>query len=108
MSRTRFKADLPALADPIPPIRSGGRGIQEADTTGGEALRRLIAMTKERGITFTVSRADRPLLEWLERYELTRAIDPGRFYPDQSACGGRVPPRASARPRSRCVIRGGP
>ena len=38
-------------------------------------------MLAEKGITFAVSRADRPFRSWLEKYELMELVDPGRFYP---------------------------
>ena len=53
----------------------------DVDTTGAEVLRQAITQFADRGITFAVSRADRSFRAWLEKYELMKLIDPGRFYP---------------------------
>jgi MFS superfamily sulfate permease-like transporter len=53
----------------------------DVDTTGAGVLRQAITLLKGRGITFAVSRADRPFREWLEKYELMELIDQKRFYP---------------------------
>jgi anti-anti-sigma regulatory factor len=53
----------------------------DVDTTGAQVLRQAITLLAERGVTFAVSRADRPFRSWLEKYELTELIDPSRFYP---------------------------
>jgi SulP family sulfate permease len=53
----------------------------DVDTTGAEVLRQAITMLAERGVTFAISRADRPFRSWLEKYELMELIDPRHFYP---------------------------
>jgi STAS domain. len=53
----------------------------DVDTTGAGVLRQAIGLLKKRNITFAVSRADRSLRSWLERYDLMELITPGRFYP---------------------------
>jgi MFS superfamily sulfate permease-like transporter len=53
----------------------------DVDTTGAGVLRQAIGLLAKRNVTFAVSRADRSLRAWLERYELMELIDPNRFYP---------------------------
>jgi SulP family sulfate permease len=53
----------------------------DVDTTGAEVLRQAITLLADRGVTFAVSRADRPFRSWLGRYELMELIGEGRFYP---------------------------
>ena len=55
--------------------------ITDIDITGGEVLKRLIGILSDRKITFAISRADRSLRAWLEKYELMDLIDPLHFYP---------------------------
>ena len=55
--------------------------IVDVDTTGAGALKQAITMLTRKGITFAVSRADRPFRSWLEKYELMKLVDPARFYP---------------------------
>jgi SulP family sulfate permease len=55
--------------------------IVDVDTAGAGVLRQAITMLSRKGITFAVSRADRPFRYWLEKYELMGLIEPGRFFP---------------------------
>jgi SulP family sulfate permease len=55
--------------------------ITDVDTTGAGVLKQAITMLAKRNIVVAVSRADQPFRSWLEKYELMKLIDPGRFYP---------------------------
>ena len=82
---TRFLEDVERLATYGPtPVRwfvLDAEAIVDVDTTGAGVLRQAIAMLTRKGITFAVSRADRPFRSWLEKYELMKLVDPARFYP---------------------------
>ncbi len=82
---TRFLEDVERLAaQGATPVRwfvLDAEAIADVDTTGAGALRQAIALLAEKGITFAVSRADRPFRAWLEKYELMELVDPARFYP---------------------------
>jgi MFS superfamily sulfate permease-like transporter len=55
--------------------------MTDIDTTGAAVLRQAITLLAGRGVTFAVSRADRPFRSWLEKYELMELIDENHFYP---------------------------
>ena len=82
---TRFLEDVERLATQgATPVRwfvLDAEAIVDVDTTGAGALRQAITLLAEKGITFAVSRADRPFRAWLEKYELMELVDPARFYP---------------------------
>lgn len=82
---TRFLEDCERLSAQGPtPVRwfvLDAEAIVDVDTTGAGALRQAITMLAQKGITFAVSRADRPFRSWLEKYELMELVGPQRFYP---------------------------
>ena len=82
---TRFLEDVERLATHGPtPVRwfvLDAEAIVDVDTAGAGVLRQAITMLTRKGITFAVSRADRPFRSWLEKYELMKLVDPARFYP---------------------------
>jgi sulfate permease, SulP family len=82
---TLFLDDVERLVTQSPiPVRwfvLDAEAMVDVDTTGAGALGQAITMLKKRDITFAVSRADRSFRSWLERYELMKLIDQGRFYP---------------------------
>jgi MFS superfamily sulfate permease-like transporter len=82
---TRFLEDVERLAAHGPlPVRwfvLDAEAIVDVDTAGAGVLRQAITMLSRKGITFAVSRADRPFRSWLEKYELMKLVDPARFYP---------------------------
>ena len=72
------------LAQAPTPVRwfvLDAQAMVDVDTTGAGVLRQAIDLLKKRNISFAVSRADRSFRSWLERYELLKLIEPGRFYP---------------------------
>lgn len=82
---TRFLEDVERLATQGPgPVRwfvLDAEAITDVDTTGAGVLKQAIGVLARRNITVAVSRADQPFRSWLDKYELTELIDPGRFYP---------------------------
>ena len=82
---TRFLDDVERLSARGPtPVRwfvLDAEAIVDVDTTGAGVLRQAITMLTRKGITFAISRADRPFRSWLEKYALAELIHPGRFYP---------------------------
>jgi MFS superfamily sulfate permease-like transporter len=80
-----FRDDVERLIGaPANPVRwfvMDAQAMVDVDTTGAAVLRQTIEMLAKRNIVLAVSRADRSFRSWLERYELTEFIDPGRFYP---------------------------
>ena len=55
--------------------------ISDLDTTGAEALRDVLTLLSNLGVTFAVSRANKPLKAWLASYHLLEIIGEERFYP---------------------------
>jgi sulfate permease, SulP family len=82
---TLFLDDVERLITGSPtPVRwfvLDAQAMVDVDTTGAGVLGQAITMVKKRNITFAVSRADRALCSWLERYELMTLLDQKRFYP---------------------------
>ena len=82
---TLFLDDIERLVTQAPtPVRwfvLDAQAMVDVDTTGAGALAQAIELLKKRGISFAISRADRALRSWLERYELLELIGPSHFYP---------------------------
>jgi len=82
---TLFLDDVERLVTQSPtPVRwfvLDAQAMVDVDTTGAGVLGQAITMLKKRNITFAVSRADAAFRSWLEQYELTELVEPGRFYP---------------------------
>lgn len=82
---TRFLDDVERLvtqgAAPVRWFVLDAEAITDVDTTGAGVLKQATTMLAKRNVTFAVSRADQPFRAWLEKYELMKLIDPGRFYP---------------------------
>ena len=80
------------------------QAMVDVDTTGAGVLRQAITLLKKRHITFAVSRADQSFRSWIEQYDLTELIDPGRFYPTNRHAAQafrQSPELATAAPESR-------
>lgn len=54
--------------------------INDIDTTGAEALGRIIEDLRKKNIGLAIARAHPPIPGLLERYELVKAIGEGRLY----------------------------
>lgn len=71
------------VADAAPPVRwfvLDAGAINDIDTSGSRALAQTITALNAQGITFAISRADVPVLELLERYELLEQIGKERLF----------------------------
>jgi len=82
---TRFLDDVERLlTQSTTPVRwfvLDAQAMVDVDTTGAAALRQAMALLAARKVTFAVSRADRACRSWLQQYELTKLVEPHRFYP---------------------------
>ena len=100
---TRFLDEVEQLlARARTPVRwfvLDAEAMVDVDTTGAEVLRQAIRMLADRGVTFAVSRADRPFRAWLEKYHLMQLIDQRRFYPTNrhAAAAFREDPEVGSR-----------
>ncbi len=54
--------------------------VVDMDTAGAEALRQILTRSKERGVTFALSRVTPPLRSLLESYGLLAEIGADRLY----------------------------
>jgi high affinity sulfate transporter 1 len=59
--------------------------ITDVDTTASDMLQELDVWLNERGISLIFAEMKEPVREKLERYELTRTIDPSHFFPTLDA-----------------------
>ena len=55
--------------------------ITDVDTTAADTLEELDEELNARGISLVFAEMKRPVQEKIDRYQLTRTIDPGHFYP---------------------------
>ncbi len=75
-----------AKADPPPKwIVIAAEPISDVDTTAADMLEDLDESLNERGISLAFAEMDEGVREKIERYELTRTIDPNHFYPTINA-----------------------
>ncbi len=78
--------------------------ITDVDTTAADMLEQLDAWLNERGVSLVFAELKDPVRAKIERYELTRTIDPDHFYPTLEAAiaaflasaGPHGPPRSSS------------
>jgi len=56
------------------------QAIFDIDTTGAETLNQVLALLADRGVTFALSRVNKPVLTLLKRYELMEQIGENRLY----------------------------
>jgi high affinity sulfate transporter 1 len=59
--------------------------ITDVDTTAADMLEQLDAWLNERGVSLVFAELKDPVRTKIERYELTRTIDPAHFYPTLDA-----------------------
>ena len=64
--------------------------ITDVDTTASDMLQELDAWLNERGVSLVFAEMKDPVREKIERYELTRTIDPGALLPHPRRRRGRV------------------
>ena len=67
---------------PIPPkwFVLDADAIVEMDSSGADALRQVLELLAERGVTFAVSRSHQKLRSLLENYDLLEQIGEDRLY----------------------------
>ena len=79
-----FREQIRALARSDPPpswIIVAAEPITDVDTTAADMLRDLDEDLNERGIHLVFAEMKDPVREKIDRYELTRTIDPAHFFP---------------------------
>jgi len=78
-----FREHIRALAFDQPPpswIIVAAEPITDVDTTAADMLEDLDAMLNERGISLVFAEVKDPVRDKLERYRITRTIDPAHFF----------------------------
>ena len=66
------------------PVRSfilDAEAIVDVDATGADAFREVLSLMSEHGVTFALSRANKPLIKLLANYHLLDKIGENRLYP---------------------------
>lgn len=82
-SRT-FADEMRAVAEEHPDLRwilIAAEPITDVDTTASDMLQELDEWLNERGISLVFAEMKDPVRAKIERYELTRTIDPAHFFP---------------------------
>jgi len=72
------------LVEGSKPIRSfvlDAEAILDLDVTGADAFREVLRLMSDHGVTFALSRANKPLIELLANYDLLDNIGKKRLYP---------------------------
>jgi high affinity sulfate transporter 1 len=103
-----FRERITAFADETPDLRwilIAAEPITDVDTTAADMLEDLDEMLNARGISLVFAEMKDPVREKIERYGLTRTIDPAHFYPTvrsavdayQAETGARWGPTGGAR-----------
>lgn len=83
-----FRERITAFADETPDLRwilIAAEPITDVDTTAADMLEDLDEMLNARGISLVFAEMKNPVKEKIERYGLTRTIDPAHFYPTVGA-----------------------
>jgi high affinity sulfate transporter 1 len=103
-----FRQRITAFADETPDLRwilIAAEPITDVDTSSADMLEDLDEMLNARGISLVFAEMKDPVREKIERYGLTRTIDPAHFYPTvraavdafQAETGARWGPTGEAR-----------
>ena len=83
-----FNEQIRALVAERPDVRwvlVAAEPITDVDTTAADMLEHLDAWLNERGVSLVFAELKDPVRAKVERYELTRTIDPGHFFPTLDA-----------------------
>jgi len=102
-SRT-FSEAVRSMAEQRPDLRwivIAAEPITDVDTTASDMLEDLDEWLNERGVSLVFAEMKDPVREKIERYELTRTIDPTHFFPTVGAAVARYVAETGAtwRPR---------
>ena len=95
-----FKQRVLELSNADPPpawIVIAAEPITDVDTTAGDMLEELDEALNARGVSLVFAELKDPVREKIERYELTRTIDPEHFYPTLDAAVDAYRVAAAAR-----------
>ena len=79
-----FAEHIRAIAERSPALRwivIAAEPVTDVDTTASDMLQDLDLWLNERGISLIFAELKDPVREKIERYELTRTIDPNHFFP---------------------------
>ena len=101
-----FGETLRAMVEERPGLRwvvIAAEPVTDVDTTASDMLQELDSWLNERGVSLVFAEMKDPVREKIERYELTRTIDPAHFFPtlddavsayvQQTGAGWRRPAR---------------
>ncbi len=83
-----FREQVRSLASGTPQLRwlvIAAEPITDVDTTAADMLEQLDEALNEQGISLIFAELKHPVREKIERYELTRTIDPAHFFPTVEA-----------------------
>jgi MFS superfamily sulfate permease-like transporter len=86
-SRT-FADEMRAIAEEKPELKwilIAAEPITDVDTTASDMLQELDEWLNERGVSLVFAEMKDPVRAKIERYRLTRTIDPGHFFPTLDA-----------------------
>jgi high affinity sulfate transporter 1 len=107
---TTFRDEIRRLAAADPPpawILVAAEPMTDVDTTAADMLEDLDEELNARGISLAFAEMKDPVRRKIERYELTRTIDPSHFFPTVEAAvaafgaeAARTPPDIPQQPRS--------
>jgi len=79
-----FGETVRAMAKDRPGLRwvvIAAQPVTDVDTTASDMLQELDTWLNERGVSLVLAEMKDPVREKIERYELTRTIDPAHFFP---------------------------
>jgi MFS superfamily sulfate permease-like transporter len=79
-----FGEAMRAIVEQHPDVRwivIAAEPITDVDTTASDMLQKLDLWLNERGVSLVFAEMKDPVREKIERYELTRTIDPAHFFP---------------------------
>ena len=79
-----FREQVTAIADGTPGLRwivVASEPITDVDTTAADMLQDLDEALNARGVSLVFAEMKDPVRRKIERYELTRTIEPSHFYP---------------------------
>ena len=83
-----FREQITSIADSTPDLRwivVAAEPITDVDTTAADMLEDLDVGLNARGVSLVFAEMKDPVRRKIERYELTRTIDPRHFYPTLNA-----------------------
>ncbi len=91
-----FRDEMRGIAEERPDLKwilIAAEPITDVDTTAADMLEDLDEWLNERGISLVFAEMKDPVRKKIERYGLTRTIDPAHFFPTLGDCGRRLPGR---------------